>query len=108
MGGHPSTSASDGTAQTTRGPTMAAERPSGSVWGVEQYQYCPTGHDRWDLSKLREGWIHGSLPVPASELDGVRITKRFIRGGGADVLQNHWTDNNRTRDNATWGGYTFL
>ena len=54
MGGHPSTSwsratARDGTAATTRGPTMAAERPSGSVWGVEQYQYCPTGHDRWGL-----------------------------------------------------------
>ena len=128
MGGHPSTSwsratARDGTAATTRGPTMAAERPSGSVWGVEQYQYCPTGHDRWDLSKLREGWIirchgrarkrrfhplHGSLPVQASELDGVRITKRFIRGGGADVFQDHWTDENRTRDNATWSGYTFL
>ena len=87
------------------------------------YEYCPTGHDKWDLSKIQEGWIiryhglarkrrfhplHGSLPVQASELDGLRITKRFIRGGGADVFQDLWTDENRTRDNATWGGYTFL
>ena len=52
--------------------------------------------------------LHGSLPVPASDLDGLRITKRFIRGGGADVFQDLWTDENKTRDNATWGGYTFL
>ena len=128
FGGHPSTSwsrptARAGSAEVRRGPTVVNERPSGSVWGVEQYQYCPTGHDRWDLSKLQEGWIirchgrarkrrfhplHGSLPVPASDLDGLRITKRFIRGGGADVFQDLWTDENKTRDNATWGGYTFL
>ena len=128
FGGHPSTSwsrptARAGSAEVRRGPTVANERPSGSVWGVEQYQYCPTGHDRWDLSKLQEGWIirchgrarkrrfhplHGFLPVPASDLDGLRITKRFIRGGGADVFQDLWTDENKTRDNATWGGYTFL
>ena len=128
FGGHPSTSwsrplARAGSAEVQQGPTRVTERPSGSVWGLEQYQYCPTGHDKWDLSKMQDGWIirchgrarkrrfhplHGSLPVPASDLDGLRITKRFIRGGGADVFQDLWTDENKTRDNATWGGYTFL
>ena len=116
MGGPPATS---WTSSTT---SLGGGYPR-SIWGTEQYQYCPTGHDRWDLTKLSEGWVirihgrnrkrrfhplHGSLPVDAGDLEGERITKRFIKGGGADVFCDKWTGNNVTEDNATWSGYTFL
>ena len=110
-------------ASWTRPATSGAEGSHGSVWGLEQYQYCPTGHNRWDLSKLEVGWVirihgrgrkrrfhplHQSLPVEAKELEGPRITKRFLRGGKADVCWDEWTGSNITDDNETWSGYTFL
>ena len=116
MGGPPATSWTSSTTSLGRGYPR-------SIWGIEQYQYCPTGHDRWDLTKLSEGWVirihgrnrkrrfhplHGSLPVDPGDLQGERITKRFIRGGGADVYCDKWTGNNVTEDNAMWSGYTFL
>ena len=107
----------------TRPTVSGAASSHGSTWGLEQYQYCPTGPDRWDLSKFEEGWVirihsrgrkrrfhplHQSLPIDAQELEGPRITKRFIRGGGSDVCWDEWTGSNITNDNATWSGYTFL
>lgn len=41
----------------TRPTASGAASSHGSTWGLEQYQYCPTGPDRWDLSKLEEGWV---------------------------------------------------
>ena len=46
--------------------------------------------------------------MDAGDLQGERITKRFVKGGGADVYCDKWTGNNVTEDNATWSGYTFL
>ena len=110
---------------TTWTRSTAANNESGrrSIWGREQYQYCPSSSDRWDTSMVNEGWLvrihgrqrkrrfhplHSSVPIEVSRLQGLRVTKRFLHGGGADVLQDEWTSGNRTEDNLPWKGYTFL
>ena len=54
--------------------------------------------------------IHGSLPVRHQELQGQRVTKRFIRNEAQEVVvvSDDWRDDRRTPDNELWSGYTFL
>ena len=54
--------------------------------------------------------IHGSLPVRHQELQGQRVTKRFIRNEAQEVLvvSDDWRGDRRTPDNELWSGYTFL
>ena len=81
------------------------------------------GAERWDMSLLEEGWIvrvhsksrkrryhplHSSVPVDARELQGLRVTKRFLVDRRMIITQDHWTGENRTEDNMGWSGYTFL
>ena len=58
--------------------------------------------------KTRFHPLHSSLPVEAKEFHGLRVTKRFLLDGNMAITQDHWMDENRTHDNATWSGYTFL
>ena len=90
-----------------------------------RFQYVPTGPDRWDMSLANEGWLirihakgrkrrfhplHSSMPLSVQELDGCRVTKRFLiaEGRPSDVTQDQWVQENMTEDNTQWSGYTFL
>ena len=118
MGGPP---CATWTSSTTRSEGEGVTDP----WKLMQYHFCPTGPDRWDERMLGSGWlirvhakgrkrlfhpIHGSLPVRHQELQGQRVTKRFIRNEAQEVLvvSDDWRDDRRTPDNELWSGYTFL
>lgn len=79
----------------------------------------------WDMSLANEGWLirihatgrkrrfhplHSSMPLSVQELDGCRVTKRFLiaEGRPSDVTQDQWVQENMTEDNTQWSGYTFL
>ena len=101
---------------------VESEKPK-APWSRDRFQFRPTGAERWDMSLLEEGWIvrvhsktrkrryhplHSSVPVDARELQGLRVTKRFLVDGRMIITQDHWTGENRTDDNMGWSGYTFL
>ena len=101
---------------------VESEKPK-APWSRDRFQFRPTGAERWDMSLLEEGWIvrvhsksrkrryhplHSSVPVDARELQGLRVTKRFLVDGRMIITQDHWTGENRTEDNMGWSGYTFL
>ena len=101
---------------------VESEKPK-APWSRDKFQFRPTGAERWDMSLLEEGWIvrvhsksrkrryhplHSSVPVDVRELQGLRVTKRFLVDGRMIITQDHWTGENRTDDNMGWSGYTFL
>ena len=105
--------------------TRTEENEVNEPWKLAQYHFCPTGQDRWDERMLESGWLvrvhvkgrkrlfhplHGSLPVRHQDLQGQRVTKRFIRNEAQEVLvvRDDWRDDRRTPDNVVWSGYTFL
>ena len=109
----------------TSSTTRTEEKEVTDPWELMQYHFCPTGPDRWDERMLGSGWLirvhakgrkrlfhplHGSLPVRHQDLQGRRITKRFIRNEAQEVVvvSDDWRDDRRTPDNQLWSGFTFL
>ena len=81
---------------------VESEKPK-APWCRDRFQFRPTGAERWDMSLLEEGWIvrvhsksrkrryhplHSSVPVDARELQGLRVTKRFLVDGRMIITQD--------------------
>ena len=102
-----------------------AERSHGmEIWNQERFMQAPRGADQWQVDLLEAGWLvrthgskgrvrpfhplHRSCPLPATQLQGDRITVVFSPLGGREVLADEWTIQRTWQRPGPWRGFTLL